>query len=85
MVLADVSKTVSVGNTSRLVSVSRDKPRQPPPTTIQGYRIGLRLMRESTTLFKELKDTQVIISNTTYSSNEVTGKKSIVCGRSVGR
>tara|TARA_R100001443_G_scaffold115868_2_gene134700 strand:- start:552 stop:6419 length:5868 start_codon:yes stop_codon:yes gene_type:complete len=39
----DVSKTVSVGNTSRLYLYQQDNLQAPPPGILQGYRIGAKV------------------------------------------
>ena len=81
----DVSKTVSVANTSRLYLYQETNEDSPPPTTIQGYRIGAKSDERINNLIQGTQRyARVIMPNTAYSSNEVTGKKSIVCGRSVG-
>ena len=67
------------------ICIKRQTKTSTTTTTIQGYRIGAETDERINNLIQGTQRyLEVIICRTQYSSNEVTGKKSIVCGRSVG-
>lgn len=83
----DVSKTVSVGNTSRLYLYQRTNLQNPPSDIIQGYRIGARAndqikvgVATNGSAERELT-ARIVMPNTAQSSNEVTAFKRGIVGR----
>ena len=84
----DVSRTVSVANTSRLYLYNQTNEDSAPSSILQGYRIGAKTGEKINVLISQngtptLYDARIIMPNTGYTSSEVTSVKVSSVGRNV--
>ena len=84
----DVSRTVSVGNTTRLYLYGQNNLGEPPASTLQGYKIGAKAdERLNVTISRSGTPSgyyaRVIMPNTAYGASEVTSVKVAEVGRNV--
>ena len=82
----DVSKTISVANTSRLYLYNEINEQSPPSDNIQGFRIGAKegdLLKVgiSTNGIEREVTARIVVPNTAQTSNEVTAIKKATVGR----
>ena len=82
----DVSKTISIANTSRLYLYNETNLQAPPSGNIQGYRIGARtgdLLKVgiSTDGTEREVTARIVMPNTAQTSNEATAIKKATVGR----
>lgn len=82
----DVSKTISIANTSRLYLYNETNLQAPPSGNIQGYRIGARtgdLLKVgiSTDGTEREVTARIVMPNTAQTSNEATAVKKATVGR----
>ena len=84
----DVSKTTSVGDTSRLYLYEETNIDEPPLTTVQGYRFGarnndtIRAIIPDGGVSKEYR-ANIVMPNTVYTTKKAQGKKTERVGRQV--
>lgn len=76
----DVSKTVSIADSSRLYLYGETNSKVPPSSVIDGYRIGSKINDELNVLISQNdvlneKSARIIMPNTAYSASEVTSEK----------
>ena len=84
----DVSRTVSVANTSRLYLYNETNEDNAPASTLQGYRIGAKTNEQLNVLISQngtptAYHARVIMPNTAYSSAETSAIKVSKVGRTV--
>ena len=84
----DVSRTVSVANTSRLYLYNETNEDNAPASTLQGYRIGAKTNEQLNVLISQngtptAYHARVIMPNTAYSSAETSAIKISKVGRTV--
>ena len=85
----DVVRTVGIASTDRLYLYSQTNPDIAPDNVIEGYRIGAKNDDRINVLFSESGITtqysaRVVMPNTTITSNQITGEKDYIVGRSSG-
>ena len=85
----DVVRTVGIASTDRLYLYSQTNPDIAPDNVIEGYRIGAKHNDRINVLFSEAGITtqysaRVVMPNTTTTSNQITGEKDYIVGRSSG-
>lgn len=84
----DITKTVSVGDTSRLYLYEYDNEDNRPPNIIQGYRFGAKLDEKINIVIPEsgnpkVFDARVVMDDTAYDTKKATGTKYARVGRNV--
>ena len=84
----DVSRTVSVGNTTRLYLYNQTNDDVPPVSSLQGYKIGAKTNDKLKVLISRdgtptEYNARVIMPNTAYASNETSSIKVSQVGRNV--
>jgi len=84
----DISKTTSVGDTSRLYLYNFTNQDEAPNSTIQGYRFGAKTNEEINVAIpvggiSKLFRAKVVMDNTAYDANKASGKKVSRVGRNV--
>ena len=85
----DVSKTVSVANTSRLYLYNQTNEDTPPSNVIDGFRIGAKVNDSLNVLIPQGGTTsqysaRIIVPDTQYSGDEVSAEKRFVVGSAAG-
>ncbi len=84
----DISKTTSVGNTSRLYLYEETNIDEPPITTIQGYRFGAKKNDELKVIIPESGSpvnfrARIVMEDTNYATKKISSKKIGRVGRNV--
>lgn len=85
----DVAQTISIGQTSRLYLYQEANQDSPPPTVLQGYRIGAKTNDRLTANITQngvpiLNYARIIMDDTSSDSNQVTSVKVKTVGRNIG-
>ena len=84
----DITKTTSVGDTSRLYLSNFTNQDEAPPTTIQGFRFGAKNTEDMNCIIPVSNiptnfRARVVMEDTANASNKVTGRKQSLVGRNV--
>ena len=84
----DITKTISVGDTSRLYIYNETNQDEPPNTTIQGYRFGAKNDENINTIIPvggvpTNFRARVVMEDTEYATKKVSGRKVSRVGRNV--